>query len=391
MAAELQTATSLIDASSSTTSGSSAEWESLVHAEAQLNAVELEERNQALRQRLGQLQAQRRRTHQQQRSSHGLQHELQHQLTAVTQQQQHALQTLVSCRNHRLRLQEELHRAERWNVLSSDAFHIDVNSDGCATINNLRLGGCVVTTTTQQQQQQVPTAVSTPNTAPSAAAGFFSFVGVGHSSPPPPPAPLPHQSTTEQFTTVRIPWREINAALGQVALLLSVLEQSLAVPPSNNNNEATATAKQQLFRYELQVLGSTSKIGVRTARASAATSFYNLYFAQEGFPQLFFGKRNFNTALTYLADCVQSAAELLQQRGDGTMVLPHAIETTSANNNNSNNTCGGLSIHYFNLSHTAAAESEDEHLQEWTRAMKYLLTNVKHLMVYRGVGLWSST
>ena len=46
-------------------------------------------------------------------------------------------------------------------------------------------------------------------------------------------------------------------------------------------------------------------------------------------------------------------------------------------------------MHYFAMNNQKAV-TEEEHLHEWTRAMKYLLTNVKHLMVYPGLGLWSS-
>ena len=38
---------------------------------------------------------------------------------------------------------------------------------------------------------------------------------------------------------------------------------------------------------------------------------------------------------------------------------------------------------------TDNAASMYEHAEQWTRAMKYLLSNLKHALSYRGIGLWN--
>lgn len=404
--------------------------------QAHTTVTELEERNRILRQRLGDVQRQRRRYRQQHERCDALLQDAQwgccHHPHPSLQQ---LTQELLACRQQRRVADHRLDRMQRWNVLANDAFHIDVNrGDGCATINSLRLGALGVVTTVassagtenmaslQQQQLQSASILSSSATvssavAPNTAAGsFFSFGALFPAAAPPqrPPVLLPPGasiSTTIPILhkTVRVPWREINAALGQVALLLSVLEQSLAVPTtlsdttspiatsSSSGNSRTSSHKPALFRYEIQAMGSTSKIGVRnfstTTSAATATSFYNLYYAEEGF-QLF-GRRNFNTALQYLVDCVQSAIEIVVQQRHGSIVLPHAIVVGTVGGTPT--TIGGWTIQYFavnnNNSNTQQQQqqhsSEEEHLLEWTRAMKYLLTNVKHLMVYHGLGLWN--
>ena len=411
--------------------GSSEEWDSLQQADSRQLAshcLQLEDRNQLLRQKLRDIQRQRRRVRHELQQCEVLDEQLHWQRVAVSCQQQQALEELLACRRQRHgSLEHKLGRTQRWNVLTNDAFHIDVNADGCATINSLRLGALSVVLLVQsasssssnqnsagsREQLGGPTTGSSssqlsPTTtaaASSAVGAFFSLVGGGggilstaQQPHPPSSATLPtannrpqHPPTPPATKVIRVPWREINAALGQVALLLCVLEQSLAVPSLDNTTTIVSNNnKPILFRYEIQAMGSTSKIGIRptASSSSAATSFYNLYFAEEGF-QLF-GRRNFDTALQYLVDCVQSAAEIVQQR-HGSIVLPHAVVQTTMGTAAAatTTTIGGLTIHYFAMNNQKAV-TEEEHLHEWTRAMKYLLTNVKHLMVYPGLGLWSS-
>jgi len=412
---ELQTSTSSCGDEDDT--GSSAEWESLCQAESQLNAVELEERNRALRRQLAEMIQRRRRGRQ--IGDAALLEELEQQRSAVAHERELLLQTLLAARHERRAAQERWQRVQGWNVLANDAFHIDVDDSGdCATINQLRLGAVAVVAAEPAATAAVASPVSTtiandPNTSSSGGGGggvvggFFSFVGGVGGGGGAPASPTKQQLSAGTATastaltkskTVRVPWREINAALGQLALLLSVLEQSLAVPPSLDPS-ASNNIKQPppLFRYELQVMGSTSKIGLRRPN-NAATSFYNLYFVDEGVFQQLFGKRNFNTALQYLVNCVRSAATVLQQQqrrsssggGIQVVVLPHEM----VEDKNGTVTVGGLSVQYFSTTTatgTAGTNTEEEHLAEWTRAMKYLLTNVKHLMVHRGIGLWSTT
>jgi Apg6 BARA domain len=247
-----------------------------------------------------------------------------------------------------------LAHAQQWNVTASDAFYIACEHGTVATINGLRLGA-----------ESVPAAVmnSSSEITPSTTHNFFPFAA----------------ASTPETATLKIPWREINAALGQVALLLATLEQNLSITTITSNNSTT----KPVFRYELQCMGSTSKIGLR--RPAAATAFYNLYYEPEAFQ--FFAKRNFNTALQCLLECVQDAAVVIQER-DPTIVLPYAIQHTKRSvGGGGSTTVGGLSLSFFAANDTNDAQ---QHAAEWTRACKYLLTNMKHLMVFRAVGLWTN-
>ena len=107
-----------------------------------------------------------------------------------------------------------------------------------------------------------------------------------------------------------------------------------------------------------------------------AATLYNLY-SDDSFS--FFGRRNFNTALHCLVQCVSDAAEAIQRR-DPTITLPHVMETKNHTLAPSRweFTVGGLSVAF-------GADGV-----EWTRAMKFLLTNVKTLLACRPLGLWDA-
>lgn len=156
------------------------------------------------------------------------------------------------------------------------------------------------------------------------------------------------QSTTE---TEKVPWSEINAALGQVALLLSILsERQLA---------------NIRYRHTIHPLGSTSRI----AKGGAANNTYALY-SDDSF-QLFMGKRNFNIAMQCLMECILDAYECIH-RLDPTIVLPYPIVFKNVNGGETLLTVGGLPVIYSQTT-------------EWTRACKYWMTNLKHLLRFRAL------
>lgn len=323
----------------------------------QWNQAELREKNEALRHRLKKLRADRHRIWEQQQRCNTLKENLMHTLVGVsTYQQLQALCEWSSARAENQALQGALESAQQWNVTASDAFYITCEHGTVATINGLRLGAesssTIHNSTTTMTQKHVT------HTIP-----FFSF----------------GTAKTASETTMaphKIPWREINAALGQVALLLNTLEQSLTTTINNNSSN-----KRPAFLYEIQAMGSTSKIGLRRPN-NAATSFYNLYFAEDTFQ--FFGKRNFNTALQMLLECIDNISVIVQER-DRTIVMPYPVHKRS-------HTIGGLNIHYFvgEDRNNNSYSDPHQHAAEWTRACKYLLTNVKHCMVFRAVGLWTT-
>jgi hypothetical protein len=391
--------------------------------------------------------------------------------------------------------------AKRWNVLN-DCFYIWIDGrNSFATINGCRLGGeafplpseLLVSARRQQQRQQdennininqtssrskwVPSAASTSTTITEVNGnnnnvdssslssqqhqhqhqkspprrrllGFFSggsndTTNVSTAPPSQRKVSPTMISTPQQPIRVRVPWLEVNAALGHACLLLRILQES-----SSKNGGIGMK-----FTHELHPMGATSKIGIRfgnsvTASANgvlaAAAGFssiynattttsyvqpvvYNLFFEESsGFNLSFFKNnvRNFNWALQAFLQCIAEAAA---QQKDKTIAIPHAIrhnkqststnknntDTTSTNNNNNNNnnssgindlnggewTIGGLLICYPSQQQVAAgAGAGNNNYQgvgdtngmtttssvalEWTRACRYLLTDLKWLVAY---------
>jgi hypothetical protein len=112
---------------------------------------------------------------------------------------------------------------------------------------------------------------------------------------------------------------------------------------------------------------SPSAPGAAAAAAGRGWT-YNLH-SDDSFQ--FFGKRGFNFALAALLECAIDAASSVRLHDDKTALaalLPY--EMRSAGVGSGDATVGGLSFLYGPG-------------PEWTRACKYLLANLKHLVTYR--------
>ena len=171
------------------------------------------------------------------------------------------------------------------------------------------------------------------------------------------------------------------------------------------------------FTHELYPMGTTSKIGIRF-EDDATTVLYNLFYedsasssfasASAGFGvgrlSSFFQNKNmhnFNLALQAFVHCVAEAAQYQHQQ-DKTLSLPHPIRHEMTHTNTDINhtvvgdgtnalkggdwTIGGLSMCYPSAAVVAAAAGggaeEDGVFVDWTRACKYLLTDLKWLVAY---------
>ena len=157
-----------------------------------------------------------------------------------------------------------------------------------------------------------------------------------------------NSSASDSF---KVPWSETNAALGQVVLLLSVLQ---AKPNSGI-----------VFKtHELIPMGACSKIGVRHTDGRATTE-YGLFYSDESFS--FFGKRNFNTALGGLFHCLKDVINVAARR-DRTITPPHEVIIPSGRGEI---TIGGLPIAF-----------DGSNGESWSKAMKYLLTDLKWLVAF---------
>lgn len=160
-------------------------------------------------------------------------------------------------------------------------------------------------------------------------------------------------ATINGFRLGRLPvesveWHEINAALGQVALLLATLESitplqfSMAILPMGSYS--------QLATYN----ASTGKVDDRSKRV-------NLY-ASDGGVLSFGTKSTFSKALEQLLQLVSEAGQYIQQQ-DPAFRLPYAVSGTKINN---------VAIAYN-------ATQSEEH---WTRALKFLLTDIKWIVAW---------
>ena len=159
------------------------------------------------------------------------------------------------------------------------------------------------------------------------------------------------ENNSSAFDSLKVPWSETNAALGQVVLLLSVLQAK----PSSGIVFKT---------HELIPMGACSKIGVRHTDGRATTE-YGLFYSDESFS--FFGKRNFNTALGGLFHCLKDVINVAARR-DRTITPPHEVIIPSGRGEI---TIGGLPIAF-----------DGSNGESWSKAMKYLLTDLKWLVAF---------
>lgn len=318
--------------------------------EQSLSVERIQDENIALQKKLEDLRKKRRILQQQRERQEQLSHELQDRLNIATTIQHESLLDYQSAEFERVKAQNALHAYQHINV-TNDCFHI-WHDGPFATINGLRLGTEALPPTDSTVLLDSLNASPASNVNGSESRRFLYFSGPSNQA-----ENIALRGSSNVNT--KVPWKEVNAALGLVALLLSTLER-----------KPHCGVK---FRYEIKPGGSTSKIGVRQTLTSSLT-LYNLYYSDDSFQ--FFGKRNFNTALQYLAQCVADTAEAIRQR-DRTIALPYSIEHSDGRGGNSELLIGGLPV-----SHT----TDDI---EWTRAMKYLLTDIKHIMIFKPFGLWS--
>jgi len=245
-----------------------------------------------------------------------------------------ALADYRSAVSHQQLTAHRLEVAQKWNV-TNDCFYIWYRGP-FGIINGLRLGSEVpALPNVSTKETAVSTAAPDVNGTNGKQGGMLGY-SLGFSG---------ESKTIPPDATISVPWSEVNSALGLVALLLSTLQHK----PNSGFH----------FKNEIVAMGSTSKIGVR--RGDSLT-YYDLY-TDDNFH--FFGKRNFNIALTGLVRCVAEAEETAQER-DRTIALPHSIDASVRGEM----TISGLPIAY-------GPDGE-----QWTRAMKYLLTDIKWLVAF---------
>jgi beclin 1 len=137
-----------------------------------------------------------------------------------------------------------------------------------------------------------------------------------------------------------IEWTEINAALGQAVLAISIV---------------SAKAGYEFKKYKLSPMGSFPKIFKSDDLRNGLSLFTDGSFS-------LFPKRNFNAALTGFLCCVHELGEYTKSR-DPTLALPYAINVTDGK------------VH----DQVVLLGSDDD---TWTRALKFLLADIKWITAW---------
>jgi Apg6 BARA domain len=339
----------------------------------------LEDENEQLKQKLISIRTRRRRINDLRQRCQKQQELFEAKKLNVQQQQRQ--DTAIAYVGTRIQLDHKtkfIDYASRWSTLN-DCFFIWHNGPyGFATINGCRLGSDPLpmppalsqsshrANQIQQQQQQQQQqqhlrkqrqtngghtedsngtgnspsspssslSVSTTNMMSNGVSGIASKPSLQQQRQSPNPNSQPSQSQQQQQ---RVPWNEVNAALGHACLLLKILQETSN--PSghkngSNNNNNNVSSKNVLFTHEIHPMGSTSKIGIRFYNPKTVTTrkavqsispvMYNLYYEEStGFTSLFRNDiKNFNLALQAFCQCV---AEMASYQTDKTIAIPHEI------------------------------------------------------------------
>ena len=235
--------------------------------------------------------------------------------------------------------EEKLKSLMQINVLN-DSFYIWY-SGPYATINNFRLGSIGSTSATLNHESSSPSHQSqTPSSS----------------------SPSSTISTQQQQLEQPIDWNEVNAALGQAALAIDIVAQLI---------------KYSFKKYDVHPMGSYSTIIPIQHTATVygghdKSTHLNLY-TDGSVSFSLFPKRNFNTALTGFVTCIEELGAYVCTH-DPTLTLPYVIDVKA----------GKISDVSFLLSHTSTSSSSGSHIEDeaWTRAMKYLLTDIKWILAW---------
>jgi hypothetical protein len=324
----------------------------MTNVDLNLHRSEIEADNEILREKLCELREKRKHVKHLRHRQATIQTKLTEEANASAARLDASLVEYQSLHSQNINNQGLLELTMYWNA-RNDCFHIS-HQGPYATINGLRLG-------LESQPIESLNDLTKPNDDVSATQlteqprRYFSFGATTTATRQPFGKPEQTQKLAAPINP-KVPWTEINAALGQVALLLSTLEKLLRIK----------------YRHEILPQASTSKIRI----GNSTGTYYNLYYSENSF-QLFFARRNFNMALDSLADCVVDAANAIQTQ-DRTITLPHVM--TNNKNGSATTMIGGLPV-----------VLQPDGGVEWTKAMKYLLTNIKHLMTFEVLSLTTFT
>ena len=343
------------------------------------------------------------------------------QLTKLQLERQESIEQFQSLLEQRQHTSKFLNVSQQWNVIN-DCFHIWYQGP-FASILNARLGLSAPnfqqpisdygygSTPSSSSSSSPTTQSSSPAVPPPQRRSYFLWPSLAATAPindSTTPSMTSSSSASSSVTTnnlssnssigvsansnnstanerIVVPWPEINAALGYVVLLLKILQEKVGFT----------------FTHTLLPQGSTSKIVIDNR------SVYNLFFDDTSSTMIMmmggrgYNMRNFHLALQAL---LQIVAEAAVQLVDKTIVLPHVItrgggikdtiSTTTPTTAGGEWKIGGLSINpdeqiqssqqqsTTTTSSQPSSTSSSSSSSNFTRACKYLLTDIKWLVAY---------
>ncbi|KAL3934306.1 MAG: hypothetical protein SGBAC_009944 [Bacillariaceae sp.] len=332
---------------------------------------------QRLRDKLQQMKQKRQQLHALQSEVSKRQEQTQHGLDELLLQKQQSMEELESILTEKRVIHEFLELSEKWNVIN-DSVHI-WHQGPFATIHNCRLGSeapvilsHMEERSTEKQQQQHRK--QNPTTPPRGGWNLFGSAPVANDPSSPSTsaassngssntnANLNNSNTAAVASVPKVTWPEINAALGHVVLLVQIL----------------AERSQVTLPHTLHPMGATSKIYLN-GNVSSGT-LYNVYFEESSL----WGRsnlRNFHTALHGVCDCI---SQLAQSQKDKTVAVPHQMVYDKSQ---AHWKIGGVVLVHLNQNNANNNNNQNGQPNttagvDFTRACKYLLTNLKWLVAY---------
>ena len=157
-----------------------------------------------------------------------------------------------------------------------------------------------------------------------------------------------HFGTISGFRLGRLPsqpvdWVETNAALGQVCLCVHTISRLVGA---------------NFTRYRLHPMGNFSRV----SKLDEPATLYDLYGSGDSWGPKLFWIRRFEVAMLGLLTCIRELGEWAAGKEKGRFSFPHAIREDRV---------GDLSI-----------KIQFHGDGKWTKAMKYMLIDVKTLLVW---------
>lgn len=158
-------------------------------------------------------------------------------------------------------------------------------------------------------------------------------------------------SSSDSRENHHVPWHELNAGIGFLALLIQILQQELHIAHKS--------------KFIIIPRGSYSKVSSRKTNQQ-----WDLFYQPSTFQ--FFARRNWNTAMNILSYCILEVALEIKSRIT-TFSLPFSMEICTAFEGD---WIGTIQIEKSELSY------QGDNAAAWTRNMRFIAANLKVMQAF---------